>query len=218
MNLLRSLGISKFMLSNWRRISYVSTRKFQKKVKKGNPSNIVAFKGTAVSVDPTASIELGAGKVVINASWCEMNPFHTLFSMKGGSQFIVHGSFSIYSNADISVNENAVLEIGSGFVNHGARIHCFNSIKIGNQVYIGDDVEIRDSDGHEIIGSGKPTTMPIMIGDHVWIGAKVTIVKGVAIGDGVVVAAGAVVTKDVPAHTLVAGVPARIVKENVAWR
>ena len=131
---------------------------------------------------------------------------------------IIRSSFSIYSNAHISINENAVLELGSGFVNHGARIHCFQSIKIGDQVYIGDDVAIRDSDGHEIVGSDKPMTMPIVIGDHVWIGAKVTIVKGVSIGEGAVVAAGAVVTKDVPPHCIVAGVPARVIKENVSWR
>lgn len=218
MNLLHSLGFSKYMLSNLRKIAYFSSRKFQKKVKVGNPSNIVAIKGTTVSIDPTASIELGTGKVIINASWCDMNPFYTLFSMKANSRFIAHGSFSIYSDADISVNENATLEVGSGFVNHGARIHCFNRITIGNHVFIGDDVAIRDSDGHEIIGSGRPMSMPITIGDDVWIGAKVTIVKGVTIGEGAVVAAGAVVTKDVPAHTLVAGVPARVVKENVSWQ
>ena len=206
------------MISNWFKIIYINSRKLQRIVKTGNPSNIVAFKGTMVSVDPTASIELGVGRVTINASWCDVNPFPALLSMRAQSRLIVHGSFSIYSNADISVNEGATLEIGGGFVNHGARIHCFNSIKIGKWVYIGDDVAIRDSDGHEVIGSDIPVSMPIVIEDHCWIGAKVTLLKGVTIGEGSVVAAGSVVTQDVPPHTLVAGVPARVVKENVSWR
>ena len=50
-----------------------------------------------------------------------------------------------------------------------------------------------------------------------WIGTKATILKGVKICDGAVIAAGAVVTKDVPAKCLVAGVPAKIVKENISW-
>lgn len=218
MDIIRRFGINKFVLKNWSKISRKSTRKLQRRVELGAPSNLSAFKRTAVSIDPSASIELGTGRVIINDSWCAANPFPTLFSMKANSRLIVHGSFSFYSNADISVNENAILEIGSGFVNHGARIHCFERVIIGDQVYIGDDVAIRDSDGHELIGSGKPMTMPIVIGNHVWIGAKVTILKGVTIGEGAIVAAGSVVSHDVPPRTLVGGVPAKVIRENVSWK
>lgn len=179
---------------------------------------MIALKGTSVSLDPTASIEVGSGKITFNASWCKANPFHSLVFMREHASLIVHGSLSIYSDAQISIHENATLEIGSGFINHGARIHCFDKITIGNGVYIGDDVAIRDSDGHEIVGSEKPMTLPIVIKDHVWIGARVTIVKGVTIGEGAIVAAGAVVTKAVPPHSMVAGVPAKVIKENVTWK
>ncbi|MBP5715217.1 MAG: acyltransferase [Prevotella sp.] len=56
------------------------------------------------------------------------------------------------------------------------------------------------------------STNPVTIGDDIWIGANAVILPGVTIGDHSVVAAGAVVTKDVPPHTLVAGVPAKIIK------
>jgi acetyltransferase-like isoleucine patch superfamily enzyme len=55
--------------------------------------------------------------------------------------------------------------------------------------------------------------LPVTIGAGVWVGARAMIMPGVTIGDGAVIAAGAVVTKDVPPNTLVAGVPARIVRE-----
>ena len=57
------------------------------------------------------------------------------------------------------------------------------------------------------------STNPVTIGNDIWIGANAVILPGVTIGDHSVVAAGAVVTKDVPPHTLVAGVPAKIIKE-----
>ncbi|EFI14399.1 MULTISPECIES: DapH/DapD/GlmU-related protein [Bacteroides] len=56
-----------------------------------------------------------------------------------------------------------------------------------------------------------------MIHDNVWIGTRATILKGVTIGEGAIVAAGAVVTKNVPPHTLVGGVPAKIIKEKISY-
>ena len=57
----------------------------------------------------------------------------------------------------------------------------------------------------------------IIIENDVFIGANVTVLDGVKIGNGAIIGAGAVVTKDVPAHALVGGVPARVLKENIEW-
>ena len=65
---------------------------------------------------------------------------------------------------------------------------------------------------------GEQKAQPITIGKHVWIGQNAMILKGVNIGDGAVIAAGAVVTKDVPAGCLAAGVPAKVIKKDVIWK
>ena len=218
MGVLQKIGINKFTLKNFFRINHIGSLRLRRRIISGSPANMTALKGTQVFVDKSAVIEVGTGRFIINESWRKSDPFKTMLSLCEHSRLVVKGSFSFYSDADISVNRNAILEIGSGFMNHGGKLHCFNHIKIGNKVFIGDDVFIRDSEGHEMIGTNRPSTSPIYIEDNVWIGARCVINKGVTIGVGSVVAAGAVVTKDVPPHTLVAGVPAKVIRENVEWR
>ena len=77
-----------------------------------------------------------------------------------------------------------------------------------------------DCDLHKHAVSGeKPEDVSkrVIIGDHCWIGHNVTILKGVTIGEGSIIGARSVVTRDVEARTMVVGVPARKIKENVIW-
>lgn len=83
-------------------------------------------------------------------------------------------------------------------------------IYIGDCTVISENVIIRDCDNHNISDNDYVKTKPIHIGNHVWIGMRATILKGVTIGDGAIVAAGAVVTKDVPPKTLVGGIPQKL--------
>lgn len=113
---------------------------------------------------------------------------------------------------------DSVIRIGKHtFLNRRCEVIARREVVIGNGCWIAWDVSIADSDLHQLEGSA-PATAPVTIGDRVWIGARATILKGVAIGDGAVIAAGAVVTRDVPAGSLVGGVPARILRHDVAWR
>lgn len=58
----------------------------------------------------------------------------------------------------------------------------------------------------------------IEIGDHVWVGLRSVILKGVKIGNGAIIAAGSLVNRDVPPNSLAAGVPAKIIKTNIQWK
>lgn len=101
------------------------------------------------------------------------------------------------------------------FINHGCTIMDLGGVEIGDEVMIGPNVQIITS-GHPLDPATRRSMIvadPIRIGRNVWIGAGATVLGGVTVGDDAVVAAGAVVTKDVPARTLVAGVPAVVVRE-----
>lgn len=131
-----------------------------------------------------------------------------------------YAKLSVYGNAYGSdgTAPAAKLTIGDGTaIGDRTEIHCGNSITIGNDTVISWDCCIMDRDYHKL-ESDYEITKPVTIGNNVWIGCNVIILKGVNIGDGAVIAAGSVVTKDVPAGALVGGNPAKIIKENVTWK
>jgi len=98
------------------------------------------------------------------------------------------------------------------FVNVGTTIISVEEIVVGDDVAFANDVYVMDSDSHGV--EGRPHKQaPVRIGDGCWIGTRAIILPGVTLGKRVLVAAGAVVTRDVPDDCLVAGNPARVVRE-----
>lgn len=96
-----------------------------------------------------------------------------------------------------------------------------SKIQLGNDVMIAGDVKIRGDDGHPIfdVRTGKRLNpaQDIIIGDHVWLGIESFILGGANLGNGSVVGARGLVTKSFPNNCIVAGVPAKIVRRNIAW-
>ena len=110
------------------------------------------------------------------------------------------------------------LKIGARVIfGHHCTIGCKEHIEIGDDCLLAEMVSIRDHD-HNFARTDIPiraqgaTSAPVKIGRDVWLGAKVTVLKGVTIGDGAIVGANAVVTRDIPAGAIAVGVPARVVK------
>ena len=106
------------------------------------------------------------------------------------------------------------------FINGQTEIIAGHRVEIGEHCLIARNVMIMDNDLHKhAVGDEKPVEVfkAVLIGNHCWIGANAMILKGVKIGDGAIVSAGSIVTKDVKERTLVAGVPANVIQENVVW-
>ena len=174
-----------------------------------------------IHIDKTARLEMARG-AIFEFNMME-DPFRVVrpakLIMKSHSRFLCRGHVQMFEAVRIECLENAILEIGDKtYVNHDSEIRCRKHISIGNNCSIAYGVLIQDSDYHIVYsenGEPKPQTKPVTIGNNVWIGANAIVLKGVSIGDGAIVAAGSVVARDIPANTLVAGNPARVVKSNV---
>lgn len=134
-----------------------------------------------------------------------------IFSKLTGER--VDDSFSLFPPFYTDCGRN--IHVGKNvFINSGCKFQDQGGIDIGDGALIGHNVVLATLN-HGLTQETRHDLVPapIRIGKDVWIGSNSTILPGVTIGDGAIVAAGAVVTKDVPSHTIVGGIPARIIRK-----
>ncbi len=131
--------------------------------------------------------------------------------IRAANRFKVDG---IQHQVDFGTGQGGELVLGEDvFLNRGVVVFAAERISIGANTRVGDFATIHDTDLHEVEPGRPIRTAPVTIGRNVWIGRNAVILPGVTIGDHATVAAAAVVTADVPARTVVAGNPARPVRE-----
>lgn len=201
------------LLTEVSKLGLVKINLRQKTYRKGR-ALFLPYRASRFKIHKTAVIELH--------SWFHFNMKETCHSrteahlvMDESSRMVLLGTSFVHHGSEIRVFEGACLSMGSIWANARLQIRCRKEIIIGDGVVFARDVLIMDSDAHPT--SEKDMDQPVKIGDHVWIGSRATILKGVNIGNGAIVAAGSLVTKDVPPKTMVAGVPARVIKHDVEW-
>lgn len=149
----------------------------------------------------------------------------TCIDLDNDSRLIMGINTIILPGSYITANHHAKISIGeNSYISQEVVINARSSVKIGKNVMLGQQVRIMDYDAHDIFSLQEHTlkevinsSRSIIIQDNVWVGFRATILKGVTIGSGSIVAANACVTSNVPNNVIVAGNPAKIVKENVSW-
>ncbi len=145
------------------------------------------------------------------------------------SSILVVGGGSIIEAAIIFEKANAKLYIGDNTFIGGSRLLCSEKIIIGNDVLISFGATIVDHDSHSIFFKHRRNDVAdwhqnkkdwtyvnrnsVIIEDRAWIGMHSIILKGVTVGTGAIIGAGSVVTRDVPPWTIVAGNPAKIIRQ-----
>ena len=186
-------------------------------------TSIIVAKDVIINLVKSARVSVLNGRFLIGESDAptKLRTRKTEVTSADNAQLTLHGDVILYEGVGVRLTSAATLSIGNHtYVNRSASIDCTQEITIGDYCAISDNVQILDSDFHPMTYNGKTSTMskPVHIGDHVWIGRSAIILKGVTIGDGAIVGAGSIVTRDVPPGCLVAGNPARVIKENVEWK
>ncbi|WP_195269540.1 sugar O-acetyltransferase [Eubacterium sp. 1001713B170207_170306_E7] len=147
----------------------------------------------------------------LNGPYHEPEALRALFSKLIGKP--VDESFGLFPPFYTDCGKN--ITVGKNvFINSGCRFQDQGGITIGDGALIGHNAVLATLN-HDFAPEKRHDMhpAPITIGKNVWLGANVTVVPGVTIGDNAVIAAGAVVTKDVPANAVAAGVPAKVLRK-----
>ena len=173
-----------------------------------------------------ANVDFGEG------FYCESAQVFKKMLSKKPHAVIFGNHVSVYAGCSFAIQKDGRCTVGDFTLLNGAIVMSEELVEIGSHCLISWGVGIADSDFHPLEPAQrlidahalapffkdrpprpKLKTAPVKIGDNVWIGMNAVILKGVTIGDNSVVAAGAVVTKSIPANTIVAGNPAVMVKK-----
>ena len=132
--------------------------------------------------------------------------------------FTSPGFYSTYGYIEARGKTSKIICGDSTIFNNNCQIIAGEGmIRVGNQCRIGLNCSILNSDFHNIDPATRDTppfpSGDITIGNNIYIGNNVTILKGVTIGDNVTIGIGSVVTRDIPANCIAAGIPARVIKQ-----
>ena len=194
-------------------------RKVNTKLIKGS-DNSIKNKGKMVGCcieifGDNNSIEIGENSIIRNVN----------FNIKGNNCRIIIGENNSIKSGELVAQDNKTLiQIGNKTTIENAHIAVTeddSKIEIGEDCMLANHIEIRSGDSHSILDAeGKRINYAesIKIHDHVWIGNRSMILKGVEIGLGSVIAAGSIVTKSIEGNTIAGGNTAKVIKQNITWK
>lgn len=178
--------------------------------------------GKNVSVeDGTLTIRLGSNSRIEVGNGCTFN---------GNNSISVVNESTITLGTKCALGDSDILSYDSISVGNGSNLgectivaNIKSPIRIGNDCLFSSNIHVRSGDGHTIFDLNKKTSLLeekerfVNIGDHVWIGSSATIIHNADIGNGCAIGTGSLVNKKFKNNCLIAGSPARIIRDSIVW-
>ncbi len=209
------LGFPKTIYINFRLLSFSEAIKLPIVV--SHKTYIKSLSGKVTIDSPSfACLKIGFGLTPTT----DFKYSRTIINIRGS--LIVHGKCRFGAGSKINVNGNGILEIGDNFnMTGGSSIICNKKIILGTHVLVSWNVLIMDTDQHHIMNLDNTIInedKEIILGSDIWICSGTTILKGAKIGNNNVVGANSLVVNDQSkSNTIIAGNPAKVIKENIKW-
>jgi len=198
---------------------YIYLNYFSKNVERRGQGKIIPYKNAIIDLEPNSKIILYDKELEIGSNKLRYSKAETYIRLRKNAIWEVKNGASISYGATIEVLYDAVLDTCFFTMNSFSVIICAKNIVIGDDVMIGRNVTVYDSDFHKIQNNLKEVSQKVYIGNHVWLTSHVTILKGVTISDGCIVGNHTVINKNIEANQLVTSNIAQVVRrEKIEWR
>ena len=178
---------------------------FSKNIIRKDKSKIIPYKHSVIELEKNTKVFLSNGDIEIGCDRLKKSKTETIIRIKNGAEWKSVGGCKVSYGCTIEIFANAVFESKYFTMNCNSVAVISNRISFGHDVMIGRNVVIYDSDFHQILNENKEVinqSRPVEIGDHVWLGVNVTVLKGSVIGSGSVIGAQTVINGRVGADTI----------------
>ncbi len=200
---------------------YIYYNYFCKHIIRNGNAKILPHRNAVINFDKGSKIIIDAGKLEIGFNQLRGSRNETHLRLNENAVWKCHNGAKLFYDTVLEVKPNAVFESGYFSMNSGSVIITHKSITFGEDVMLGRNIIIYDSDFHSIYNKTykiNNVPKPVIIEDHVWLTTNIMVQKGVTIGKDSLIAAYTVINKDVPPHSLVGGGSSgNIIRDWVYW-
>jgi len=211
------------ILSSVDLIKFIHYNFFSKCIVREKGCYLMTYRNCVVNLDKSAKIYIKSGNIQLGASKLRGSKAETYLRMGENSSWISKGDAVLFYNTQIDVHKNATLETGYFSANCGTVIVCAKKITLGENIMMGRNIIIYDSDYHQIIdrnGNMINYDAEVTIGGNVWLTSNITVMRGVTIGEGSIVTPQTVVKRDLPPNSLAGGSTSAnviMINKNASW-
>ena len=208
--------LKKLLPTSWTKFVYYNF--LCRKVERDKGKYLYPYRNARIELGKGARICLHAD-VHLNTNKYPGSRAECYLRLRDGATMTVTGAVNVMYNGTIEVHRNANLQIGACSVQSGAVIICAYRMTIGQGCFVSRMCYVSDSDHHRIMNAdGEITNYPreTVIGDHVWLGVKASVMKGAKIKSGSVIGANSLAGGHIGEHRLVMTEPARVFSD-IYW-
>ena len=200
---------------------YIYYNYFCSHVQRTNGAKVLPHKNAIINFDKGSKIILSGGNLEIGFNKLKRSRSETHIRMNDNATWICKGGALLFYDTVLEIKKDALFETGFFSMNGGSVIIIHKKITFGDDVMIGRNVIIYDSDFHTLYNRSYKAVncpKPVTIEDHVWLTTNVMVQKGVTIGHDSLIAAYTVVNKNVPPHSIIGGkASGEVIKDWVQW-
>lgn len=201
---------------------YIYYNYFCKNIVRQGKNKIVPHKNTVLDLSDKSRIYLsGTNNIILGYNKLKKSRSETHVRLEGSAIWYCRNGADLFYDTVLEIKDGAILDTGFFSANGGSVIIADKKITFGEDVMIGRNVVIYDSDFHTLYNNeNKPVNppKPVVIEDHVWLTSNITVLKGVTIGRDSLITAQTVINKNMPSHSIIGGKSVgNVIKDSINW-